>query len=138
MSTTIEPREKKTPESRISRTEFVQRAARRAKLPVRTMQAAYDALTEEIIDLVKAKNRVTLTGFGRFYQQPHKGHLAQASPGEKGSSTTRVPDYVVLKFSATRDANRRLSMTDEEAAAELLQKRRPAQRKSAAAGGQED
>lgn len=124
MSTTIEPREKKTSESRVSRTEFVQRAARRAKLPVRTMQAAYDALTEEIIDLVKENNRVTLTGFGRFYSQPHKGHLAQASPGEKGSTTTRVPDYVVLKFSATRDANRRLTMTPEDAAARLRQKRR--------------
>lgn len=126
MSTTTEPRETKAPEPRISRTEFIQRAARRAKIPVHTMQIAYDAMTDEIIDLVKNKNRVTLTGFGRFYQQPHKGHLAQTNPGEKGGSTKRVPDYVVLKFSATRDANKRLAMTPEQEAEELLERRKEA------------
>jgi DNA-binding protein HU-beta len=99
-------------QGRVGKREFVQRAARRGGIPLRTMQQAYDAMIDELLDLVGSGNRVTLTGFGRFYPQAHKGHTVQTNiskdPGAPGGSK-KVDDYFVLKFSATRDVNK--SMT---------------------------
>lgn len=101
---------------RVSKREFVQRAARRGGIPHATMQKAYDSIVAELLDLVGKGNRVTLTGFGRFYPQPHKGHTVQtkirkdkSGPGE----SKQVDDYVVLKFSATRDVNKMIKPDDD-------------------------
>lgn len=90
-------------QGRVSKREFVQRVARRGNLPLRVTQQAYDALIEELIDLVSKGNKVTLTGFGKFYPQEHKGHRVRFGDGD-GSS--EIDDYTVLKFSATRAVNR--------------------------------
>lgn len=88
---------------RVSKREFVQRVARRGNLPLRVTQQAYDALIEELIDLVSKGNKVTLTGFGKFYAQEHKGHRVRFADGDGPSE---IDDYTVLKFSATRAVNR--------------------------------
>lgn len=98
---------------RVNRSEYVARVARRAGVPVRVATTVYDAMIEEILDIVAEGNRLTLTGFGKFYPQEHKGHrvrgvdedgkLAEVAEGQKV-----IDDYAVLKFSATREVNRSL------------------------------
>jgi DNA-binding protein HU-beta len=91
---------------RVSKREFQQRFARRAGVSLRTATTVYDAMIDELKELVAAGNRVTLTGFGKFYMQEHKGHAVHYKSED---STGRVEDYSVLKFSATRTLNKRVS-----------------------------
>ncbi|WP_110588076.1 HU family DNA-binding protein [Microbacterium suaedae] len=102
-------------QGRVSKREFIQRAARRGGMPVKVVQQAYDAIIDEVIDLVQSGNRVTLTGFGKFYPQEHKGHVAQTNftQERQRGATKEVPDYKVLKFSATREVNKRLGSTGD-------------------------
>ena len=72
-------------QGRVSKREFFQRVARRGNLPLRVTQQVYDALIEELIDLVSKGNKVTLTGFGKFYPLEHKGHRVRFGDGD-GSS----------------------------------------------------
>lgn len=94
---------------RVSKREFVQRVARRGKLPLHVTQQVYDAFIDELIDLVSNGNRVTLTGFGKFYPQEHKGHRVRFADGDR---PTTIDDYTVLKFSATRAVNRSVKAAD--------------------------
>lgn len=89
---------------RVSKREFIARFAKRADVPVETARVVYDAMIAELLEIVGNGGRVTLTKFGRFYPQAHKGHrsrniLTKEDLGE-------VPDYAVLKFSATRSVNK--------------------------------
>lgn len=95
---------------RVSKREFVQRVARRGNLPLPVAQQVYDALIEELIDLVSKGNNVTLTGFGKFYPQEHKGHRVRFADAD-GSS--QIDDYTVLKFSATRAVNRSVQVPED-------------------------
>lgn len=90
-------------QARVSRREFVQRVARRANSSLPVTQQVYDAFLEELIDLVASGNKVTLTGFGKFYPQEHKGHRVRFAGGDEPAE---IEDYTVLKFSATRAVNR--------------------------------
>jgi nucleoid DNA-binding protein len=94
---------------RVNKREFLQRVARRGSLPLPVATHVYDALIEELIDLVSKGNTVTLTGFGRFYPQEHKGHSVRFADGD-GSS--QIDDYTVLKFSATRAVNRSVQVQE--------------------------
>lgn len=87
---------------RVSKKEFQARFARRAGVTTRTAVQVYDAMIDELIELVRNGHRVTLTGFGRFYMQEHKGHKVQFA--KEGS----VADYAVLKFSQNRDLGKKL------------------------------
>jgi len=99
---------------RVNRSDFLVRVAKRANVDARTVGAVYDAVIEEIIDVVGRGDRLTLTGFGKFYRQVHKGHPVQhvTEEGKLGGSDDlrTVDDYAVLKFSATRAVNRRLEV----------------------------
>ena len=97
-------------EPKVSKREFVQRVSKRAGLSLRTTQLAYDAIFEEILELVNAGNRVTLTGFGKFYAQPHKGHNVVLNIRDDAHARGQVDDYAVLKFSATREVNKRVTV----------------------------
>ena len=66
----------------------------RGKLPLGVTQQVYDAFIEELIDLVSKGNKVTLTGFGKFYPQEHKGHRVRFADGD---GSTEIDDYTVLK-----------------------------------------
>jgi DNA-binding protein HU-beta len=97
--------------TRVSKREFVQRFARRGGLSLQVAQTAYNAMIDELLDLVSQGNTVTLTNFGRFYPQAHKGHRVQFA---KDDGSAEVTDYTVLKFSATREVNRRVKVNDDQ------------------------
>ncbi|WP_439593529.1 HU family DNA-binding protein [Microbacterium sp.] len=94
---------------RVSKREFVQRVARRGSLPLPVTQQVYDAIIEELIELVSKGNKVTLTGFGKFYPQEHKGHRVRFADVDGPS---QIDDYTVLKFSATRAVNRSVQVLE--------------------------
>lgn len=94
---------------RVNKREFVQRFARRGGISVFAAQTAYNAMIDELLDLVSQGNTVTLTNFGKFYPQTHKGHRVQFGAEDGGGEVT---DYTVLKFSATREVNRRVKVSD--------------------------
>lgn len=101
-SKTDETESAKRPD-KVSRREFTARFARRAGVPLPTAAKVYEAMIDELIELTSLGHDVTLTGFGRFYTQEHKGHSVQFAKGKE------VKDYTVLKFSATREVNRQVS-----------------------------
>lgn len=90
---------------RVSKSEYVSRVAHRAGVPVRVASAVYEAAIEEILAIIGNGDRLTLTGFGKFYPQEHKGHRVRFADD---SGTDEIPDYAVLKFSATRAVNRKV------------------------------
>ncbi len=99
----------RTDEPKVSKREFIQRVSKRAGLSPTVTQMAYEAIFGEILDLVNAGNRVTLTGFGKFYAQSHKGHNVVLNIRDNPENRGRVEDYSVLKFSATREVNKRVA-----------------------------
>lgn len=60
-----------------------------------------DTMLDTIVNDVKEGKRVSLTGFGSFYSQIHKGH-----PVQFGTKTERVPDYPVFKFAVSNVLNK--------------------------------
>ena len=113
---------------RVNKRDFVNRVARRAGVPVRVASSVYDSMIEEILEVVAGGNRVTLTGFGKFYPKAHEGHKIYQFPkkneaeGEgtaeavidseaepKAPPKTKVDDYYMLKFSATREVNKKVT-----------------------------
>ena len=60
-----------------------------------------DTTIDAIISDVKEGKRVSLTGFGSFYSQIHRGH-----PVQFGTKTERVPDYPVFKFAVSNVLNK--------------------------------
>lgn len=96
--------------NRVSKREFVQRFARRGGISLAAANTAYNALVDELLDLVAQGNTVTLTNFGKFYPQSHKGHRVQFA---KDEGSAEVNDYTVLKFSATREVNRRVKVAND-------------------------
>ena len=87
---------------RVSKREFTKRFARRAGVPERVATAVYEAMIEELLEIVGNGDRVTLTGFGKFYPQEHKGHRVRFADGDN----KEIENYAVLKFSATRAINK--------------------------------
>lgn len=71
----------------------------------------YEALLVEVVGLVRQGTQVNLSGFGRFYPLVHKGHHAQFGASGKG----RLPDYQVLKFSASRTLSDFLALEEDAA-----------------------
>lgn len=90
-------------EERVSKREFVTRVARRSRVSPETTLRVYEAMLEEVLELIADGHDVVWTGFGKFYLTAHKGHLAR-NPVE-GTVNGRLDDYPVLKFSATREAS---------------------------------
>lgn len=92
-----------TEQNRVSKKKFISAIAKRSGYPVRVVTSVYDATIAELLAVVSRGDQLMLTGFGRFYGQKHKGHRVQFADGQK-----RISDYFVLKFSATREINRKL------------------------------
>ncbi|MBB6121572.1 HU family DNA-binding protein [Nocardiopsis algeriensis] len=86
---------------RVTKRVYIASVARRAGLPKRVVSQVYDAAMAELLDVVGRGSRLVLTGFGSFERQWHKGHPVRFT----GAGNTRVDDYSVLKFSATRQTN---------------------------------
>lgn len=98
--------------SRVNRSEFLRDVARRADTDVRLTTEVVNAALAEILEVVSRGDHLTITGFGKFYPQQHKGHRVQqvSESGKLASNgaVAHVDDYTVLKFSATRTVNRSL------------------------------
>jgi len=94
-------------QGRVSKREFVSRFARRAGVPVRVASHVYESMIEELLEIVGNGDKLTLTGFGKFYPQEHKGHRVRFAD-EDGKQ--EIDAYNVLKFSATREVNRRVGV----------------------------
>ena len=98
-------------QGRVSKREYVNRVARRAGLPVRVTAEVYEAAIEELLYIIGSGDSLTLTGFGKFYPQEHKGHRVRFSDD---NGVSEVEDYAVLKFSATRAVNRKVGPNPEK------------------------
>lgn len=106
-------------DERVNKREYVKGIARRAGVPVRVASLVYEAAIEELIEIVSRGNSLTLTGFGRFYPQEHKGHLVRVGFGKGVSGVTSdVDDYTVLKFTATKAMNQKVTVPRAGAEAE--------------------
>ncbi|MET0886381.1 MAG: HU family DNA-binding protein, partial [Mycetocola sp.] len=97
---------KKEPEPRVNKREYVARVARRAGVPVKVANLVYEAAIEELLATLASGDKLTLTGFGKFYPQVHKGHRVQTKIGRQGEEVpvepdveAMVEDYAVVKFS---------------------------------------
>lgn len=94
-------------QKKINKEMFIAAVAERTGLTQATVSTVFDAYQEEIIDRVTNNEEVSITGFGRFYLQRHKGHPVQFS-----SMNETVHDYVVFKFSASNVLNNKLRTLD--------------------------
>lgn len=98
---------------RVSKRVFLSRVARRSGHPVRVVKDVYAAMSVELLCIVRSGGSLMLTGFGKFYPQPHHGHRVQFTTGPDGEPKV-IPGYRVLKFSATRGVNRSLDEGSED------------------------
>lgn len=94
-----------TDTGRVSKRPFIAAIAARVDLPVKTTSKVYEAMLVELLEVVARGDRLVLTGFGGFHKQVHKGHKVQFADADGGAE---IGDYSVLKFSATRETNRKL------------------------------
>lgn len=95
------------PDARVSKRVFLSRVARRSGYSNEVVKGVYSAMVEELMHIVRSGGSLMLTGFGKFYPQPHHGHRVQFATDSEGNPKV-IENYTVLKFSATRDVNRSL------------------------------
>ncbi len=88
---------------KVNRNDFLQTVSENIDVPYGVVSAVYEGIADEIINVTKHGVKLSLTGFGAFYAQKHKGHPVQFS-----DSSETVDDYVVLKFSSSNVMNKRL------------------------------
>lgn len=79
----------------MTKQEFIERLAKKAKLSKKDAKAVVDAAIDIIIDRVKKKEKVTLTGFGTFEARQQKA--TQRINPQTGRKMT-VPAKLVPKF----------------------------------------
>jgi nucleoid DNA-binding protein len=96
---------------KVKDTAFLDRIAERRDLPYDLVLEVYEALLEGIVESASNDETIVFTGFGRFYRQQHKGHKVRFG-------ASRVDDYSVLKFSASRPLNKSLDKIIAEAKVE--------------------
>lgn len=88
-------------ERRMSRKNLVAYMAAKYDISEDDAQSAYRMTTEAIRDLVASGARLSLSGFGVFYLQTHRGH-----PVRFQAAGERTGSYLVFKFSASNTLNR--------------------------------
>ncbi len=94
--------------NKISKNEFLANVARKHDMSVEDITTAYNAIVDGICDTVTEGKSLSLTGFGSFYLQRHKGH-----PVNFEGKAAEVKDYVIFKFSASDVLNRRFRDADD-------------------------
>ena len=94
--------------NKISKNQFLAEVARNNDMSVEDITIAYNAIVNGIHDVVASGKTLSLTGFGAFYLQRHKGHPVQFE------GTSEVGDYVIFKFSASDVLNKRFRQEDKE------------------------
>lgn len=93
-------------DTKVCKKQFLSEVTREAGMSLEDVSRAYDAILSVVERHVAKDERVSLTGFGTFYLQRHKGHPVQFE------DNAVIPDYVVLKFSASDVVNKRLRAAD--------------------------
>lgn len=88
---------------KVTRKQLLEQVAQDSGVDVAVVNQVYNSLVDCIVESVSAGNHMSLTGFGNFYRQTHKGHPVQFE-----SSDSIVQDYALLKFSASDTINKRL------------------------------
>ena len=88
---------------KINKRDFIKHVAKENGMTSAQVLEVYDAIVNGIFDMVIENKRVSLTGFGSFYLQKHKGHPVQFEAKNAG-----VDDYVVFKFSTSDALNKRM------------------------------
>lgn len=94
--------------AKISRNRFLALAAKDSGIDVEVLSKSFDAIENRLYKDLASGKRVTLTGFGAFYLQKHKGHPVQFEDNSK------MPDYVLMKFSTADVMNRRFRKDYED------------------------
>ncbi|ROR75982.1 DNA-binding protein [Plantibacter flavus] len=112
---------------RLAKRQLLARVAHETGIPYSVATKLYEEMIAQILASVGEGIPVTLTGFGRFYAQGHKGHRVQFADQD---GSTKVNNYAVLKFSATSAVNRKVyrkvgpSINDETPAQQRRRERR--------------
>ena len=97
----------KSKKQKINKELFIAAIAERTGMTIASVTSVFEAYQNEIIERVSNNEEISITGFGRFYVQRHKGHPVQFS-----TATEKVHDYVVFKFSASNVLNSKLREID--------------------------
>lgn len=101
--------EKKKSKPKVNREEIIALAATRAGMSCADVTIAMNAIEDVIKCMAMEGKTVSLTGFGKFYLQRHKGH-----PVRFVESDEPVVDYLVYKFSASNVWNAALREADKQ------------------------
>lgn len=94
--------------NKISKNQFLADVARNNDMSLEDITDAYNAIVNGIHDVVVSGRTLSLTGFGSFYLQRHKGHPVQFE------GRSNVEDYVIFKFSASDVLNKRFRQEDAD------------------------
>jgi nucleoid DNA-binding protein len=94
--------------NKISKNQFLADVARNNDMSLEDITDAYNAIVNGIHDVVASGRTLSLTGFGSFYLQRHKGHPVQFE------GRSNVEDYVIFKFSASDVLNKRFRQEDAD------------------------
>ena len=88
-------------ECRMNRKNLVAYMAAKNDISEDDAQSAYRMTMDAIRDLVASGVKLSLSGFGVFYLQTHRGH-----PVRFQAAGNRTDNYLVFKFSASNTLNR--------------------------------
>lgn len=96
--------------AKISRNRFLALAAKDSGIDVEVLSKSFEAIENRLYKDLASGKRVILTGFGAFYLQKHKGHPVQFEV----QYNSKMPDYVLMKFSTADVMNRRFRKDYED------------------------
>ena len=100
-------KEKKS--NKVNKESFLESVAKDTGMSVASIASVYNSMVKVAEEVAVSGKELSLTGFGRFYLQRHKGH-----PVQFGTPSEKVHDYVVYKFSASNVLNNKLREIDRE------------------------
>ena len=81
---------------KINKSELLAYIAKQNGITHKQARSVFDSIIDYIRENICEGKDVSLTGFGTFSLQKHKGH-----PVQFASDTNAVKDYVVVKFTAS-------------------------------------
>lgn len=88
---------------RVNKDAFTSAVSKRSGYTKEIVNNVCDAAIEETKDIVERGDTLSITGFGSFAVQKHKGH-----PVQFGDSSLTVRPYSVFRFSPSHVFSRRL------------------------------
>ncbi len=81
---------------KVNKNEFIERIAKSNHIDQNQVKKVYDAIINELVDVLCEDKSLSLTGFGMFSLKSHKGHPVQFE-----AKKDKVDDYVVMRFTAS-------------------------------------